>query len=167
MRPLVMIVSLMLASVIQAVLPAWSYMGQAKAPLLLGVVLYFTLQRSLGGALTLAILGGILHDSLCMVPIGFTSFAFVVAVLVINPQKDKIFGEGLVTQFFLGGVSALGISLLLYFMLVTSGQLRISFGSALIKSIGSGILGIIAVPIVFGLVERLDRFVGNTRGMEI
>jgi rod shape-determining protein MreD len=144
-------------------LPAWNFLGGAKAPVLLGGVLYYALARPRGLAITAALLAGVLQDALDMVPLGFSAWTFLVICCLVTHYQNKIFGHHWFTHMTIGALASLGMVLCLYVLLLARGAVAHSFGSALAMALGVMMLGLLVIPVVCKLIERLDLRMGNVR----
>lgn len=168
MNRLVMFSALFLCAMIQAIAPSWAGMGQAKPPLLLGVVLFYALTRSDSLVLECAVLAGLLQDSLGPIPHGFSVLAMVSVALLVNTYRDRIFAEHWFTHIMLGVASSALISLMLYILLVSTGLrngVQISF--ALSKALGMSLLGMVMVPTVYWVLDHLEIQLGlHSRGRD-
>ena len=161
MTYLVLFFCLVAATILQALLPAWHYMGQAKPPLLLAVLLYYMLSRERGVMLTAALCAGLMQDALGLTPLGYSSFCYCLIGLALERFKDKIFGHQWMTHLLLGALTSFGFTALIYFMLISSGTLVMPFYSMLIKAIGTALLAVLVMPLCFRAVRHLEVKVGN------
>mgnify|MGYP000106075071 CR=1 FL=1 len=168
MNRLVLWVSMFTCAMIQAVVPAWHSLGQAKAPLLLGVVLYYALSRVTFQVLEASILAGLLQDSLGPIPVGFSVLAFVFVGLLVNQFRDRVFGEHWFTHVIMGIGASVIVTMILYILLVGAGlRTGVSFSFVMSKSLGMSLLGIVTFPVVYFSIEKLDRALGNVNRGEI
>ena len=97
--------------------PTCRWLGQANAPILLGLVLYYALAHSRGTMLQAAIFAGLLQDALGMIPLGYSSFCFCVVALVVSKFKDMVFVHELVTHMLFGALASGAVTLALYGLL--------------------------------------------------
>lgn len=164
---LVMLVSLVTCAILQAILPAWERMGQAKAPLLLGGLLYYALTRERGRVAEAAIYAGLLQDALGPIPLGFSALAFCVIGLIVNQFRERIFGDHWVTHLFLGALASAAMTLMLYVLLLSSGLRMTPLPVVLLKTLGVTLSSLVAVPLVFKSIEWLDVKLGNVQLQEI
>lgn len=156
-----MIVSLCLCAIVQAILPPWLVMGQAKAPLLLAGVVYYALTRGIRQMTEAAMLGGLLQDSLGPIPLGFSMIAFAAVALLLHQFQDRIFPESLLTQLLAGIVSPVGVSLILYVLLVSGGhRAGVPFTFVLSKALGMALLGLVTFPAVIHLIRAMETGLG-------
>lgn len=158
-----MAAALLIAAVTQLVLPGLTLLGQAKAPLVLSVVLYYALHRSLALMLTAAIAGGALCDSLEALPLGYSSIVFGVLGIAAWLHRDGVFSARGVTHMAFGLLAGLLLVFGLYGLLLIGGAglHEISFPRIALKAIGAALFGMVLAPIVFAVLERLDRLTGN------
>lgn len=161
MTGLLMCFVLIAGAVLQAVFPTWRWLGEANVPVLMGVVLYYTLAHQGRLMLPAAILAGLLQDALGMIPLGYSSFCFVVAALIISKFKDLVFVHELVTHMSFGALASGAITLALYALLAHDGAVSLRPAWAALKTVGSMVLGAVVIPLEFELLEALDRMLGN------
>ncbi len=166
MNRLVMIVSLCVCAMAQAVVPAWAVMGQAKVPLLLAGVIYYALTRGAVQAAQAAVLAGVMQDSLGPIPMGYSVLAFLGVALVTNQFRERVFAENAFTHVMIGAAGSLLVSMVLYVLLVSGGhRTGIPFSFVLTKALGMSLLGLGVFPAVFLLIRGLDERLGvSVRG---
>ena len=164
MNVVLILLSLILAAVLQTVWPAWESMGNTRLPMLIAVVMYYTLTRPAPAALTVALLAGLTQDALSGIPLGFSSFIFVLITGLLNQFKDLLFAYQTLTQVFFGTI-ACGLSTLgLYVLLRYGGHVEVLPGILLGKLVGSMLLGVIVVPLCCRVLEGLDQNLGTGAG---
>jgi hypothetical protein len=161
MKLLAMLFSLVAAAVVQALLPAWGWFGHAKAPVLLGLVVYYALTRSRGWMLAAAVGAGMLQDGLGMIPLGYSACLFCLLGLVVQRYRDELYGFGVVTHVVIGCLGAGAVALGLAVLLAKDGLVVWAPAWVLSKIAGAAGLGALSAPLVFRLVERLDLTLGN------
>ena len=161
---LLMFMAVIVGAVAQAVFPTFRWLGQANAPVLLGLVLYYALAHSRGTMLQAAIFAGLLQDALGTIPLGYSSFCFCIAALVVSKFKEMVFAHELITHMLFGALASGAVTLALYGLLATAGLVTLAPGWTVLKVAGSMLLGAIIVPFEFELVAGLDRMLGNTEG---
>ena len=167
MTRMVMVFALMLCALFQAILPEWTSMGQAKAPILLGGVLYYALTRDGFLVVEAAFMAGIFQDSLGPIPFGFSVIAFCFVALLSNHFRDRVFSESWVTHVLIGMTAALIVTLILYILLVSSGERVLPLGFVSSKAWGTAFLGVPAIPLTFKAIEWLDVKLGNVELKEL
>lgn len=162
MNRAVMIVALCACAMFQAILPSWAAMGQAKPPLLLGAVMYYALSRSNTQGVEAAVLGGLLQDSLGPIPHGYSVLAFASIALLVCHYRERVFSEHWFTHVLMGIGASAWVTLAL-FLLLKGGGLRtgVGFSFVLSKALGMGMLGLVVFPLVYAVIDKLDRALGN------
>ncbi len=166
MTILLMVFSLVCAAVLQALLPPWAWLGQAGVPFLLSVVLYYALERGYGVMLAAAIAGGLLQDALGMIPLGYSSFCFCVAALVVERYRESVFVGQWLTHVVFGALASAGVTLGLALLLGAGGLAAPNPGRVVLKTVGALLLGALVVPLVFHVIDSLDRLLGNVEARE-
>lgn len=161
MTRLLMWVCLCLCALVQAILPPWLAMGQAKAPLLLAGVVYYALTSNTLRVSEAAILGGLLQDSLGPIPLGFSVMAFAGIALLIHHFQDRIFADSLFTHILAGFVAPALMSFALYVLLVSGGhRTGVPFSFVMTMTLGLSLLGLVTFPMVFRLIRGAERALG-------
>ena len=167
MNHLTMFMISLFAAVLESLAPTLRILGQGEAPIVLGVVMYYALTRERHMVVKAAIVAGIFYDALCYkVPPGFSAISYVCIGLVVNQYRDKIFGNHWLTHMFLGVLSSLFMTVLMYVMLLSRGN-EITFGGMCIKAAGVMLMSLAVIPLVFKIVERIDYKLGNVELREI
>lgn len=163
MNIVIMAVALLIGAVAQQVLPGLTLLGQAKAPLVLSVVLYYALHRSLALLVAAAIAGGVLCDSLEALPTGYSSVVFCTLGIVAWLCRNVVFSARGMTHMVFGLLAGLGLTFGLYAILLISEESmrEVAWLWIVLKAVGTALLGMILAPIVFAVLERLDRLTGN------
>ena len=163
MNIIVMGLALMGAVMVEMLCPVWIFMGQAKPPLVMSVVLYYALNRPLALMLSAAVLGGVLNDSINALPLGYSSLCLVGIGLVARSYRDVVFSGRWITHMVFGAMAGVGLTLVLFGLLwlTDSGGREMSGVWVSLKVLGVGIYSVALVPVVCRVMERLDHMVGN------
>jgi len=163
MNLVIMAMALLIGATAQQVLPGLTLLGQAKAPIVLSIVLYYALHRSLALLLIAAITGGVLCDSLEAMPMGYSAVIFSLLGIGAWLYRDVVFSARGVTHMVFGLLAGLGLTFGLYGLLLISAESmrEVSLIWIALKAIGTALLGMILAPVVFAVLERLDRLTGN------
>jgi len=143
------------ATLLQALLPDWAVLSHARYPVLLGVVLYFALNHNLWIVIPVAFAAGLIQDGLGFVPLGYSSLLFCGVALVAAHYRQLVLADAAITAIFFGGIASLTVSLSLYLLLLSGGYISCSGTTALVRILGSGLLGTITVPAVFVCMKLL------------
>ena len=162
MRWLVMAILIVLAASFQAVVPAIRIAGEAKVPFLLGVILYYAFARDTLHMTIAGFVAGFLHDTLTYIPLGYSSLLFLVLGFIASRFKRFIRRESLLPPLIFGALSGLVSTIVMYLLLRRHNLVEVTLTGALLKSIGSGILGGLVVPLVYWISRLLDSAVDTT-----
>lgn len=167
MTAMVMAFLLMLAGVLQSLIPAADWLASSKTPFLLAVAIYYALTHTRGATATAAILAGVLQDSLSRIPVGYSAFCFVGFTLVVHHLRGVLFRDSLVTVAALGaGLGAL-TKLALYVMLrLGTEMVSVPPWWLLLSMAGSALLGLLAAPLVWLVAGTIERLVGIEQAEE-
>ena len=168
MNAIVMLISIMAAVLIEVSMPGWNACLRVKAPLMMGIVIYYALNRSLGLAMFAAIVGGILYDGLCGLPPGCSVISLALFAALLRRNREFLFGDRFLTQLVVGAMAG-GV-----FAVLTGVGVALLPGPGggrvpthlMTRALGTGMLGLASLPLVFGFMSRLDRMVGNTHPEE-
>lgn len=155
-----MLTLIVLAALLQAVLPGTPWLGHAKVPALMAVVVYYALARDRSAWLTAAIIAGLVQDGMGFIPFGYSSFAFCVMALMVARFKDLVFVHEAITHMLFGLLAAAGVTLILFILLRTGSQLHMGMGAGLHKTLGTALLGAVATPILFLACAHMDQLMG-------
>lgn len=163
MNVIVMGSALVAGAVAELAWPAWTVLGQAKAPILLGVVLYYALARSGGLMLTAALLGGVLADSLAALPLGVTALSFCGVGGLARLGRGVLFGARGRTHMYVGAcAAAVCVGLVYCFLCVRAPELRaLPLRFVGVKAIGAALLGLAVTPLVYLGLQGVERMMGN------
>ncbi len=165
MNLIVMVLALICAVLAETVCPAANWMGQAKPPLVMCLVLYYAMCRPLPLMLGAVVFGGMLSDCLNAVFLGYSTICLAGVGLLARSYRDVVFSRRWFTHMLFGALAGMGMTLALYGLLwlADSGMRTVYPGWVLMKVMGVGVYGLVLAPIVFRLMERLDRMVGNIK----
>ncbi|MBN2301372.1 MAG: rod shape-determining protein MreD [Lentisphaerae bacterium] len=159
---IVMIIVLLIGAVLQSIMPGYVVLGQAKHPILVGIVLYYALSRDMNVAMVAAFGAGFLQDALTpMVPLGYSIFFFCLVVLVVGRFRNLVLVESVATSAFFGAVAGMLVNIGFGFLLATDLDTKCSLDRVLLRTLGTALLGAVTTPIVFFMIVRLDQLVGN------
>lgn len=163
MIAVIMTMALLLAAALQGGLPAFAFMGQARPPLLLAVVLYYALHHDTVPMLWAALAAGFLQDAASGMPMGVSAVCFGLAGLATGTCRRHITREHLVPHSLLGAAAAFAVTMALYVVLRLRGDIVYGMSWALLKAFWTAIFGMWWVPILCLILGWADRVVGNTQ----
>lgn len=163
MNIILMGLALVVAVIVEMIWPVFSLLGQAKPPMVMGVVLYYALHRPLALMVGAAMFGGIMNDSMNALPLGFSSLALVLVGLLARFYRNVVFSRRWITHMVFGTLGSIGMTLVLYGLLclTDSGGREMPVIWVALKVVGVAAYGLVLVPLVFRVMERLDHTVGN------
>jgi len=161
-----MVFLLVFGSVLQAVVPTGPAMGQVRLPVLLGLVIYYSLLKPRRTALYAALLAGILQDALSMIPLGFSSFCFILTAWIISSWREEVFTRHWLTHMLMGLAAAPANLLALYLLLTQARLLILPWAGLMLKLWGSVVTGVIFVPLVCRAAETLEVKLGMLEARE-
>lgn len=156
MKWLVMAILIVLAGSFQAVLPAIRIACEAKLPILLGVVIYYALAGNTVHMIVACFVTGFLQDALSYIPLGYSSLLFLLTGFIASRFKRFIRKESLLPPLILGGLSGMLITVVTYLLLRRRDLIVAMPVGVFLKSIGSGILGALSIPLVYWIGRLLD-----------
>lgn len=162
MNQLSIVFSLLVAALVQAVVPTTGWTGWAPAPVMCGLVVYYALVRPRGQVLEVALLAGLVEDGLSQTPLGTSSFAYAVAGLVIERYREDVVVRQWTTHIVFGALTNLAVTVFALAMLLKDGLIEPPALHAALRLAGAFILGGAVTPIVFQLMEGLDDTLGLT-----
>ena len=145
------------AGVLQAVIPPVAVLGRAPLPVLAALVVYYALTRETGFMLAAAVLAGVVHDALGLVPLGYSSCCFGLGALLVHRFRRDVFAWEWLTRLVMGGAVAGGTVLGMSLLLRATRQIELPATTVAVKTLGSVLLGAALVPLVCALAEGLDR----------
>jgi len=164
---MVMVFMTAVCGLIQAALPPFASLGEAKVPLLLAAVVYYALNYDSGSAAVAALFAGVVHDVMSLMPLGQTSAVFLVVALVCGRFRRFVHGYEIHTTSLFGGAASLICVFAGYRLLANEGLVTISVGKLWYKAFGTFVLGLICTPFVCLAIRKIDAFVGNVATTEV
>lgn len=151
---------LLAGGTVQVLMPAWRHMGQPSFPFVLGVVLYAAMAKKPRYFVAMALLGGILEDSLSLAPLGFSTCAFLVAGGLAVLLRADFFAHKATTVSVFGALCAAVSTGVMAALLHARELVTLTLAETLWRMEGSAVLGAILVPVLFGLIRGLERRLG-------
>ncbi|TFG88064.1 MAG: hypothetical protein E4H17_02965 [Gemmatimonadales bacterium] len=146
-------------------IPSYAFMGQARAPMLLALVVYYALNRDLVTMLAASLAAGFLHDALSTIPLGYSVVVFGIVGLAASRCREAITHEHYVPHALLGAVAGFVATLALYGSLRLHGSIACGPVWALLKAFWTAILAMWCVPLMCLAGGWLDQATGNTNGI--
>lgn len=165
MNGLLLWVAVFLAGMLERGWPTTHWLALARPPLLLCVALYYGLRHRLGPALGAALAAGLLADLPGNLPLGYATGVTVLLVLWTRYLRRNLVTDSPVTHAVLVVLGALAGTLLTWLLLWRAGLVAGSAGWVLVRTLATGLLGLLAAPAVFVLLDRAEHGLGvNAEG---
>ncbi|HMP76066.1 MAG TPA: rod shape-determining protein MreD [Kiritimatiellia bacterium] len=161
MNQIALIFSLLMAALLQAAVPTTAWTGWAPAPVMAGLVVYYALVHPRGLVLEVALLAGLVEDSLSQMPLGTTSFAYAVAGLVMERYREDVVVRQWTTHVVFGALVNASATVFAMFMLLKDGLIQPPGLHVLLRLAGAFVLGGLIAPFVFKAMENLDATLGH------
>lgn len=161
----VMVLVLLLATLLQSAIPAAPWLASSKVPLLLAVVLYYALTHRRGMFLTVAILAGVIQDSMSLMPVGSSALCFVALGLFVLESRGVLFRDSVPTVTALGAALGALTTAGLYVLLRAGIDMaEVPLWWLMLKMGGNALLGGLVAPVVWVAARALEDHVGIPRG---
>ena len=161
MTAVVMIFLLLVAGVLQSLTPAVVWLASSKTPFLLGVTVYYAFTHSRGVTAAAAVLAGVLQDSLSLIPVGYSAFCLAGFAFALHHWRGVLFRDSPLTVAVAGAVLGALMTLALYVMLLLGTEtVSVPWWWLLLKMAGSGLLGLLAAPVVWAVARWIERHAG-------
>ncbi len=160
MNLLALIFSLLVAALVQALLPTTRWTGYAPVPVMASVVLYYALLRPRGVLLAAAVGAGLVEDSLGQMPLGYSVFCYCVMGLLVEHFRDSLLVRQWTTHVMLGLLANLGLTLALMLLLAKDGLIVPDLLHTVLRLVGALLLGAVTAPVVVAALESLEQTLG-------
>jgi rod shape-determining protein MreD len=132
----------------------------AQVDLLPALMVYTALTSGPAMMMTLAVLGGLMFDTLSVNPLGVSVLPLLLFGFLLQLRRDLLLREQLYAQFALGLIASALAPVMTVLILLTLGQSPLlGWGSLwqwIVMSVGGGI----ATPVFFFLFDRLNHALG-------
>ena len=106
----------------------------------------------------------LLHDGLDLGGFGPALIGFPIIGILAHRVRLEIFVDGVVTQMIFGALGAMLVMFATILIYAISGQRPLHFGYVLLRLIGSGLLGMITLPLVSLAMNKLESTLPKRRG---
>jgi rod shape-determining protein MreD len=160
---LYIILTLILAALLQQLLPVWPLFGGMKPPILAMTAFYFALRRPPADVWTAVFSAALLQDGLDLGPPGPALIAFPVIGMLALRIRSEIFSDGIVTQLFFGAALGLFTGIITLTVYCVTGQRTVSFTLGLLRLFNSAVLGMITLPPVSIALRKFEAVLPKRR----
>jgi len=164
MTRILMFSGIAIGALVQLFLPVWPIFGGIKPPVLAAFTLYYALHRLPRGMWIAVFWAALLHDGLDLGGFGPALIGFPIIGSLAHRVRLEIFVDGIVTQMIFGALGAVLVTFVTILIYAVSGQRPFHFGYALLRLIGSGLLGMVALPLVSLAMNKLESALPKRRG---
>jgi len=157
---LALVFSLLVAALVQALIPTTRWTGYAPVPVMASVVLYYALLRPRAILLAAAVGAGLVEDSLGQMPLGYSVFCYCVMGLLVEHFRDSLLVRQWTTHAMLGLLANLGLTLALMLLLAKDGLIVPDLLHTVLRLVGALLLGVVTAPVVVAALESLEQTLG-------
>jgi rod shape-determining protein MreD len=124
------------------------------------LMVYTALTAGPGMVLTLAVVGGLLFDTLSVNPLGASVLPLILIGVLLQSRRDLLLREQIYAQFVLGAIASAAAPVVTILIMLTLEQSPLlGWGSLwqwLVMSVGGGV----ATPVLFWMFDRLNHALG-------
>ncbi|MBE0542839.1 MAG: hypothetical protein IH623_15920 [Verrucomicrobia bacterium] len=150
----------------EAAFPFIRVLFGAQISLLPPLMVYAALSMGLSTVAVLAVVSGVLFDSLSANPLGISILPLFAIGLLIYARRDLILRDQPFAQFVLGLVASAATPGLIVVLLLTAGQTPLLGWGSLWQWLVMSVGGATATPILFALFGWANRVLGYRRVIE-
>jgi rod shape-determining protein MreD len=162
----VMLFSVIVGAVLHAARPVSTLLGGVPINPMLGIVIYYALMHGRRAMLAAAMLGGLVEDSMGMMPLGYSSFCYCAIGWFVGEFRDVVHVTEPATHVVFGLAGAACSTLAEWVLLVKDGLVRVDPFFLAIRVAAAALVSAVLVPAVFAVLVRIDRGVGNLEEAE-
>jgi len=162
---LAMFVAVVMAAILQELVPAFSA-AHVKLPCLLGVAVYYSMCREPVYGVTAAVVCGVLQDGLGNIPYGVSLISFCVTSLLCILVLRRQLPENTVSCMIVGMAGGLLTQVLQYAALVWSGQYAVlPFLFLMLRAAAVAVVSGLTAGVMAVFARHMDCISGNA-GLE-
>jgi rod shape-determining protein MreD len=134
--------------------------------LLPAIIVCASLRAGMTTMIGVATLGGLCFDALSENPLGISVLPLFIAGFVICWQSELILREQIYAQFVLGLFASASVPVITLLMLLTSGRTPLIGWGSLWQWLVLTASGAVATPVLFWVLDRLQRSLSYRRATE-
>ena len=164
MNRVLMLGGIATGALLQQLLPGWSLFGGMKPPILATFALYYAMRCAPRDMWLGVFFAALLQDGLDMGRFGPALLAFPTLGWLAHRVRLEIFVDGLITQMVFGALGAMVATLIASLVFALTGQRPLHLGGILLRIFGSGLLGLISLPLISYTMSRLEATLPKRRG---
>ncbi len=149
---------LLLAGLLQSLLPSLIWLGEAKVPLLMALATYFAIAHGRRTTMIVAAVAGLFQDTLGQLPMGYSMVCLMALCLAIQSQRGTWLCETTGTAVAIGFAGGVLTTVAIYLLLMAGQDYAQAPASWVVaKAIGGGLLGALVTPAVWMFAAYLER----------
>jgi rod shape-determining protein MreD len=156
-RPVIVVFMLIICAVLQIGMPGASLFANAKAPFLAAVVVYYASTSSMGTACSVAVAAGLVHDAMSPIPLGYSVLVFGLLALLASELRRVVDLDQWLSRWIVGLLAGACTTVLFGILLSRNGLVEFGPGALTARVIGTGLMGMPLVPLVYATASGLHR----------
>jgi len=165
-QPILILLCALLAVFWQGAFPSIRHLLGAQIDLLPPLMVYAALSASLVTMTLLAVVGGLMFDSLSANPLGTSVLPLFLVGLAIHWRRDLILRDQFYAQFILGLMASIVAPALSVLLLLTLGQTPLLGWGSLWQWLVLAVSGAVASPVLFAVFGWCHQLLGYRRIIE-
>jgi rod shape-determining protein MreD len=162
----VMVFAVIVAAALHAARPAAGLLGAVPLNPVLGIVIYYALLHGRREMLAAAMVGGLVEDSMGLMPLGYSSFCYCAIGWAAGSYRDVVHVTEPVTYAVFGMAGAACVSLAEWGLLAKDGLVQPDVLFIAARTAAAALSAALVVPAVFAALLWIDRGVGNLEEAE-
>jgi rod shape-determining protein MreD len=160
LHTILLLLASFLAVYAQAAYPVARHLFGAQVDLLPALMVYAALNTNLNSVVLLALVGGLLFDSLSANPLGVSILPLFAVGCLIWLRRELILRDQVFAQLVLGAAASAIAPLLTVLLLLTAGQTPLLGWGSLWQWLVMSVGGCLATPLCFALFGWFNRTLG-------
>jgi rod shape-determining protein MreD len=166
LRTILVLTAAFLAVFWEAAFQGVRHLAGVQIDLLPGLMVYASLQAGLRTVCLLALVGGLLFDSLSANPLGITVLPLLAVGGAYYAKHDLIVRDQAFAQAVLGFLASLAVPAMTLTLLLSTGRTPLLGWGTLWQILFMGVSGAVATPLTFIVFDWLERTLGHSRASE-
>ncbi len=158
-----MLAIIIFGAVVQQLVAGPAVLGGLKPPILAAMALHHALRKGKPDFWIAVVFAALLQDGLELGSFGPALLSFPVMGYAAYRIRNEIFFDGLVTQLVLGAAMGLFTTFTAVLVYSVTGQRALPPGMALLRLLGSTLLGMATLPIVSRSINWLESLIPKPR----
>jgi rod shape-determining protein MreD len=156
-RPVIVVFMIILCAVLQIGMPCASLFANAKAPFLAAVVVYYGASGSMATACSVAVAAGLIHDAMSPIPLGYSVLVFGLLALLSSELRRVVDMDQWIARWIMGLLAGASTTVFFGVLLSRHGLVECGPGALTARVIGTALMGMPLVPLVYATASGLHR----------